>query len=110
MCHSHNQPNLNEIASPKTKTPTLAYRNKRKQKQSQSSPSKPTNTTESNKNIRLSNLEVSEFLVQNNIQSTTELFAISKIRKDEGQRDLQSFVLSKSSKSLTELIDNTWKM
>ena len=59
---------------------------------------------------RLSNIEVLEFLVQNNIQSTTELFAISKIIKDEGQRDLANFVLSKFSKSLTELFDSTWKI
>ena len=35
---------------------------------------------------------------------------MAKTRKDDGQTDLASFVLSRSSKNISELIENTWKM
>ena len=59
---------------------------------------------------RLTNVQVSEFLVKHNIKRDIELLAVAKERKDEGQMDLANFVLSKSSKVLNELIDKTWKM
>ena len=59
---------------------------------------------------RLTNVEVSDFLVKQNIKRDTELFAAAQKRKDEGQLDLANFVLSNSSKVLNELIAKTWKM
>ena len=64
----------------------------------------------SSKPKKLSNMHVSNFIVKNNIKRDTELFAAAKKRKDEGQEDLANFVLTKSSKVLSELIDKTWKM
>ena len=59
---------------------------------------------------RLSNLEVGEFLIQNNIKRDTELFAVANSRKKEGQKDLANFILSKSTKAVNDLIENTWRM
>ena len=53
---------------------------------------------------------MSDFLVKHGIKNETERFAASKCRKDQGQVDLANFVLSKSSKVLSELIEKTWKM
>ena len=42
---------------------------------------------------RLSNLDVSEFMVENNIKSETELFATAYKQKKAGKKDLANFVL-----------------
>ena len=62
------------------------------------------------KNNRLSNLDASEFLVENNIKSETELFAIANEQKKAGKKDFVNFVLSRSTKALSDLLENTWKM
>ena len=53
---------------------------------------------------------MSDFLIKHSIKNTTQLFSLAKTRKDDGQTDLASFVLSRSSKNISELIENTWKM
>ena len=119
---SEGHPNLNEIGSPRTKHCIKSYRNKRKQEQNdkqncsdnkneQNSENKNEhNSANKNKVKRLSNLDVSEFMVANNIQNPKELFAVANERKNEGSKDLANFVLSRSTKSLSELIENTWQM
>ena len=59
---------------------------------------------------RLSSLDVSEFMVENNIKSETELFAIADEQKRAGKKDLANFALSRSTKALSDLLENTWKM
>ena len=59
---------------------------------------------------RLTQFEVREFLLKNNIHLDTELFYEANKRKEEGQTDLAAFVLSRSSKPLNDLIESTWKM
>ena len=68
------------------------------------------NNGKPNKIRRLSNLEVSEFLLEHNIKRQTELFAIANQQKNEGKKDLANFVLSRSCKSLNDIMENTWKM
>ena len=60
--------------------------------------------------MRLSRIEVSEFMVQSNIHRVTELFAAAEERKIEGQADLAAFVFSCTKKSLNDLIESTWEM
>ena len=43
---------------------------------------------------RLSNLDVSEFLVKHNIKDTTELYALAQGRKKEDNKDLANYILS----------------
>ena len=105
--HSPNHPNLNEIGSPKTKNCHKAYRERCSKRQV------PTNEQDPNsgKKIRkLSNIEVSEFIVKNNIKNETALLAIADAQSVEGKKDLANYVICRSSKSLNELIQQTWKM
>lgn len=115
---SPNHPNLMEIGSPKTKKCVKVFRDKARKRKSDESESKSeTNdvvrkdeTGSKNKIRRLSNLEVSEFLVKNNVKHTNELFALAKERQSAGNKDLANYVLSRSSKKIDELLENTWRM
>ena len=105
---------LSAVGSPKTKNSTKAYRESRKRareldEEIVANPCKQ-KVPNSTHPKRLTNVQVSEFLVKHSIKRDIELLAVAKERKDEGQMDLANFVLSKSSKVLNELIDKTWKM
>ena len=104
---SPNHPNLSEIGSPRTKTCIRAYRESRKRKQNENT----NGQQEKAKKIRrLSNFEVSEFLVANQIKSETELLALADAQSKEGKNDLANFILCRSNKAIQELIDNTWRL
>ena len=111
VVHSLGHPHLSEVGSPKTKNATKAYRESRKRaiESDEGNVEMPIKQKRS-KPRRLTNMEVSDFLVKHNIRRDTELFALAKERKDEGQMDVANFIMSKSSKVLNELIDKTWKM
>ena len=116
--HSEEHPDLKDVAPPRTTVSTKAYRLSRKRTESaastdatadngdKSGPSKHS----ASKIKRLSNLDVSEYIVSNNIHTEIELLAAAKIRKEEGQKDLANFVLSRSPKALKDLLENSWKM
>ena len=55
-------------------------------------------------------MNVSEFLVENQLTNSTQLFAKANEQKQAGKTDLANFVLSLSSKALNDLPENTWKM
>ena len=55
-------------------------------------------------------MDASKFMVENNIKSETELFAIADEQRKAGKKDLANFVLSRSTKALSDLLENTWKM
>jgi hypothetical protein len=59
---------------------------------------------------RLSNLDVSKFLVENNIRTETDLFIIATEQQEAGKEDLYNFLVSRSPKSLQDLIATTWKI
>ena len=105
--HSAEHPNLKEIGSPRTKMSTKAYR---KSKQRNAEQQEEHSSQQIKKPKRLSNYEVSEFLVENTVKNTTELFAKANEQKKAGKTDLANFILSRSSKALNDLIDNTWAM
>ena len=91
------------------------YRQKRKSDRPSNEPNKTKEReseqqASSSKCRRLSNLEVAEFMIKNNIRRSTELYAVANERKAEGDKDLAEFVLSRSSKTLQELIQNTWEL
>ena len=52
----------------------------------------------------------SEFMFENNIKSETELFAIADEHKKAGKKDLANFVLSRSTKAVSDFLENTRKM
>ena len=49
-------------------------------------------------------------MVENNIKSETELFAIADEQKKAGKKDLANFVLSHSTKAISDLLENTRKV
>ena len=55
-------------------------------------------------------MDVSEFMVENNIKIETELFAIAAEQKKAGKKDLANFVLLCSTNALSHLLENTWEM
>ena len=55
-------------------------------------------------------MDESEFTVENNIKSETELFEIGDGQKKAWKKDLENFVLSRSTKVLSDLLENTLKM
>jgi hypothetical protein len=114
--HSPNHPNLDEIGSPKTKNCQRAYRQRRANNQTATS----TTTAQGDRDRlgsppekkfkRLCNIDVSEFIQKHNIKNQTTLLALANEQKEEGKKDLAQYVLSRSSKSLDELILQTWRM
>lgn len=127
VLHSKDHPNLKEIGSPRTKNSTKAYRaacaaRKRRSAAneaanvnqpdgaSSSASGAESSSSNSKKPKRLSNLDVSDFILEHKITNDTQLFAAANSRKKEGQSDLAGYVLAKNPKSLLELINNTWKL
>ena len=121
VLHSEGHPNLQDIGSPKTKKGMKANtENAQKRKaeivstqcssQSSQSSSQSSSSSAKAKIKRLSNVDVAEFMVTHNIHHEAELMAVAKERHDEGQKDLYQFIVGKSTKFLSELIDRTWKV
>ena len=109
--HSKHHLNLDHVVSPRTKKSTQAYRQARKsnaQENPTDAPQKKRQKATSRK--LLTQFKVSEFLAKNNIHLDTESLYEANKRKEEGQTDLAAFVLSRSSKFLSDLIENTWKI
>ena len=102
--HSRGHPNLDEVGSPRTKRCQQSYRKRRSAGQSEEK------TGHAKKIQRLSNLEVFDFIVKEEIKTETELLAVANEQRQEGKKDLANFVLSCTSKSLNDLIEQTWKM
>ena len=57
---------------------------------------------------RLSNLDVSELMVENSIKSETKLFAIADEQKKAGEKYLAIFVLPRSTNPLSDLLENIY--
>ena len=104
MCSQGHQ-NLKEIGSPQTKQCINAYRKSSKEKK-RAANNKQNNRQQNKQNwknkkpSRLSNLDVPEFMVENNIKSETVLFAIADEQKKAGKKRSCKF----SFNSITERI------
>ena len=114
---SSNHSNMEVIGSPQTKKAMCIYREKSKNKR------KSTQTTNGNsseegagpsskkfKPKRLSNCDVSDFLVKNNIRDENQLMNVALRRSESGEKDLQKFILDRGPKRLSDLISTTWRM
>jgi len=92
VLHSHNHPNLEMIGSPKTKKGMKAYSEKAKVRRESNvslnqEKSTPTSSKQFSKVKRLSNMDVSEFMIKNNIRHESQLMAISNERHAHGEKD-----------------------
>ena len=106
--HSKHHPKLDDAASPRTKKSTQAYRQARKSYAQENPTDAPqTKKQKTTCRKRLTQFEASGFLLKSNIRRDTEHFYKANKRKQEGQTDLPAFVLSRSIKSLNDLIENT---
>ena len=104
--HSPGHPDLSDVGSPRTKAGTKALQQgsrKRKIGFNQCG-----DESCSSKSRRLTNLEVSDYIVANNITTLTQLFAKAESRKEEGECDLAMFLFSRTQKSLGELVSKAW--
>jgi len=113
--HSAGHPNLTLVGSPRTKACINAYRTKRKSTNNTSAPTLnseagPSSSTSAAtpKRSKLTNLEVSDFIINNRIRSKTELYAMAQTRKQQGECDLAIFLFSRPEKTICELIEKSW--
>lgn len=112
VVRSPGHPNLEEIGSPRTKASTIAYRRKRKiakEQKEQQGTSSSTSAPQPAKR-RLSNLDVSDFIVANKIHDRKELYSIANQRKNQGQCDLANFIFNRRDSQLDEIITKSWFM
>lgn len=58
----------------------------------------------------LSNVEVSEFMLEKNITDDSQLLAIAKERHESGEKDLYRFVVNKPPKAISDLVKTTWRI
>ena len=92
---------FHHVGSPRTKASTAAFREADRKKSA-------TNVSTDSKIRRLSNLEVSDFILAKNVTSVEQLFAKADDRKQEGNFDLANFLFSRTQKSIQELIVKSW--
>ena len=59
------------------------------------------------KKKRLTNCDVSDFMTKKNIRQESELMKAALRRSENGEKDLQAFILNKSPKALFDLIATT---
>lgn len=124
--HSDGHPNLSEVGSPATKKAMQGYF-KRRNSNIQNKTTVTTTTTNSNEEVascsteevascskktcrRLTRPEVSDFCLENNIKTRTELLSVAFEQKKQGKLDLANFVLNRSKKTVCEIIETAWEM
>ena len=100
---SPNHPDLTLTECPQTTQATKS----RKRKKGQTKKTKKQNPK---KKKRLTPSEVSDIIVNKNIKSKTELYALVKTQKQEGRNELHDFVINRNSKKISELISTSWEI
>ena len=105
--------NLKEIHSPQTKQCVNVYhKNSKEKKRAANKQNNPQNEqnwkNKKPRTSRLANLNVSEFMIENNIKSETKLFAIADEQKKAGKKYLANFVLPHSTNTLSDLLENMY--
>jgi hypothetical protein len=98
---SPGHPNLEEIGSPRTSKCVRAYRSASRKRSSSTPMGKNNEKAKKTINIkRTSNLEVSDFIIANQVKDYTELLAFAEAQKNEGKKELANFILSRSNKAV----------
>ena len=60
--------------------------------------------------MRLTNVDISNFMIKQGIKTEDELLSLAWARAKDGEPDLQSIVLNKTSKARADLIATTWRI
>ena len=116
VLHSEGHPNLSDIGSPKTKKCMKAFSKKSKlikegkRKSASSSTQSSSSESQPSKAKRLSNVQVAEFVIQNDVKDDEHLLAIANERHASGQKDLYQFIVNKQPKRISDLINTAWRI
>ena len=113
VLYSPNHVNLAKLGSPRTKNAMKQFSTNAEKRRSTvvkkaSDSETQVKKAKVTKPKRLSNTDVSEFLLKHNIK--TELMVIAKQRPDDGEKDIYNFIVNKTQKALSELVSTTWKI
>ena len=108
VLHSMDHPNLGSISQDKTKTAMKSNRSKSKSKKKVGI--NEGQGDEIGPNKRLSNIDISNFLNENDIKEKKKLYCVAKDRAAASEPDLCSFIVSKNPKSVSDLIMATWEI
>ena len=73
-------------------------------------PDKVRKRLKAGKRKRITPLLVSQVILDKNIMSVTELHALAQEQREQGKTDLAEFILNRSPKKLSELLQTTWDM
>ena len=73
-------------------------------------PRRADKTSKRRRSQRLSCFEVSNIIVEKNIQNRTELLALAREQKSEGKTDLAEFVMNRGNRVVEEVISTAWDM
>ena len=106
VLHSMDHPKLGNISQNKTKTAMNSNRSESKSKKRTSAEINEGQGAESRPNKILSNIDITNFLVENNIKKKKKLYSVAKDKAAADEPDLYSFIVSKNPKSVSDLIDN----
>lgn len=112
VLHSEGHTKMESIGSPRTKKAMKGNSQKRRSVfKSDTFQSKKKKSEHPNaKARRLSNSDVSEFIVKNHIRKEEELMTLALQRSQNGEKDLYNFIINKPTKALSELVSTTWKI
>lgn len=118
VLHSAGHPNLDLMGQPRTQSAMQMNRSRAEARRNSSvvddgnvnSEDEDEQVQQPRKIKRVSNDDVSDFMVTNNIKTEVELMREAFRRSEEGERDLYSFILRKNPKALADLINTTWKL
>ena len=91
---SPDHPDLTSSAPPRT---MAATQRKRQNKNADANANKPKKVL---KEIRLTNLAVSDLILKKNIKTRPELLALANAQKQEGKTNLAEFVFNKGKKKV----------
>ena len=110
--HSKTHPTLDSIKKTYSRTSVATNaQKKRGQSTSSHSGSQSTSAPRPPKRAKkLTNEDVSNYCREKDIKTLDELMADGETRRVNGDSTLSSFLLNRSLKSVTELIDVTWRM
>ena len=116
VLHSENHPDLRDIGSPRTKACMKA--NKAKNSATQKSGELKCLLSSKGTEVSLAKVKtkrprfttVAEYILYNRIRSYTSLQATVLIHRQEGEKDLFSFLARNTSKSVQDLIERVWSM
>jgi hypothetical protein len=59
---------------------------------------------------RLSNYEVGEIAIENNLKTRLQLLAFANAQKKEGKTDLAEFIMNRGKKVVEEMLSTAWEM